>query len=223
MISVMLLGASGLTGQALLSRLILDSNIREIILLVRRTLSVNSPKVKQYQPDFSRLQDYQQLFKVDQIFCCLGTTIKTAGSKAAFRAIDVDLVSQCGQLAVTGGVDTFIVISAVGANQHSGNFYSRCKGDMEAQLIKISKESTMKIIVCRPSLLLGNRAIFRLAESTSALLTKLLPFLFHGPLKQYSPIRATQLADAMLSAAREATQEQIRVISSPDLITLSDK
>ncbi|WP_281558682.1 NAD(P)H-binding protein [Thalassomonas sp. RHCl1] len=221
MTSAMILGASGLTGQALLAELISDDKIQKITLLVRKPLDISHSKVTQHQIDFGAIDQYHELFAVDHIFCCLGTTIKTAGSKAAFQAVDVELVRQCAQLAVNARTKKFIVISSVGANSTSANFYSRCKGQMEKSLKDICQTSAMALVICRPSLLLGQRENFRLGESVAAGLTKYLNFLFIGPLRKYQPIAAKQLAKAMLSISRQENNQQITTLPCHKLIGLA--
>ncbi|WDE01225.1 NAD(P)H-binding protein [Thalassomonas actiniarum] len=221
MTSAMILGASGLTGQALLAELIADEEIRQITLLVRKPLTISHPKVTQHQIDFGAIDQYHELFAVERIFCCLGTTIKTAGSKAVFQAVDVHLVRQCAQLAANARANKFIVISSVGANSESANFYSRCKGQMEKSLKDICQASAMALVICRPSLLRGQRDSFRLGESVAAGLTKYLNFLFIGPLQQYQPIAAKQLAKAMLSISRQENNQQITTLPCHELIRLA--
>ena len=221
MTSAMILGASGLTGQALLAELIADEHINRIVLLVRKPLAIEHDKIQQHQVDFHDIKQYQELFAVDRVYCCLGSTIKSAGSKVAFRAVDIDLVSRCAQLATKGGAKQFIVISSVGANSSSANFYSRCKGEMENALKSLCATSAMKLTICRPSLLLGKRADLRPAESVAAALSKYLTFIFTGPLKKYRPIRAWQLAKAMRHLGAQETGQQISTLASHELIHLS--
>ncbi|WDE13923.1 NAD-dependent epimerase/dehydratase family protein [Thalassomonas haliotis] len=220
--SAMILGASGLTGQALLAELIADEQTRQITLLVRRPLDISHPKVKQHQVDFDTIDRYQALFALDHIFCCLGTTIKTAGSKAAFQAVDVDLVRRCAQLAANAKAKKFIVISSVGASSKSANFYSRSKGQMKNALKEICKACAMSLVICRPSLLLGKRENVRFGESVAAGLTKHLHFLFIGPLQKYRPITAKQLATAMITIKRQESSQQISTLPCHQLIRLSE-
>ncbi|WDE03249.1 NAD(P)H-binding protein [Thalassomonas viridans] len=220
MTTAMILGASGLTGQALLARLISDEDIRQIVLLVRKPLNITHAKIRQHQVDFDNINQYQTLFAVDLVFCCLGTTIKTAGSKLAFKAVDITLVSRCAQLSSKARVRKFIVISAVGADSGSVNFYSRCKGEMEDRLKALSSTSAIELVICRPSLLLGKRTHLRPAEALTGILMQYLTILFHGPLKKYHPISAEQLAGAMVNISRQNTGP-IATLSSPELIALS--
>ena len=220
MTSVLIIGASGLTGQALVTRLIADDSYQHIILLVRTPLKISDDKVHQQLINFNDIDLYQDLFKVNQVFCCLGTTIKAAGSKTAFKAIDVDLVSRCAAIACHANVETFMVISAIGANVKSHSFYSRCKGDMERNLRNLCQGATMKLIIFQPSLLLGKRKQLRRAETITTALTKYLSFVFIGPLKKYHPVSAVLLAKAMIVASQQVLPEQITTLRYPQFLRL---
>src|SRR5690606_18048475 len=114
------------------------------------------------------LENYQSYFDVDDVFCCLGTTIKKAGSQEAFKIVDYDYPVKLALMAQTADVQNFLVISALGANAQSKVFYSRTKGQLENQL----KEINLKALhIFQPSLLLGNRQEFRLGEKIASILS----------------------------------------------------
>ena len=147
-------------------------------------------------------------------FCCLGTTIKVAGSQAAFRAVDFDAVIAFAQAARRAGVKRFAVVSALGANAKSGNFYSRVKGEMEARLATLGFET---LVIARPSLLAGDRASLgqplRRGELWTLALTKPLAALIPAA---WRPIEAATVARAMLRALDEG-RPGIQVLSSGQL------
>jgi uncharacterized protein YbjT (DUF2867 family) len=131
----------------------------------------------------------------DAAICCLGTTMKKAGSKSAFQKVDLEMVIDFAQRAKNAGVKRFAVVSSIGANPKSGNFYLRTKGEMEEQLKAIGFE---RLVIVRPSLLLGNRIEKRLGEDIGKILYNVFRFLFIGPLSKYRGVQAVDVAKAMI-------------------------
>lgn len=220
---VLLVGASGLTGQALLEKLMADESVTEIHLLLRSKLATNADKVHQHVIDFDNLEIFEYLFQCDVIFCCLGTTLSKAKTKENFKAVDVELVVKCAQLASSANCAKFIVISALGADQHSLFFYNKCKGEMQHQVINTCATADTQVVFCQPSLLLGTRKEKRIAEQLSAKLSQWFNFIWRGFMKQYQPITATQLASAMLLLAKTTATSKVSVISNNALHQLSTK
>ncbi|MCQ6258506.1 oxidoreductase [Pseudomonas sp. Q11] len=201
---VLLAGATGLTGEHLLDRLLNEPTITRVLAPSRRPLAehphLENP-VGEPTELLSRLSG-----QVDIAFCCLGTTIKKAGSEQAFRAVDLDLVVAFAKRARELGARHLIVISALGADPTSSIFYNRVKGEMEAAL---KAQDWPQLTLCRPSLLLGERTEPRLAEQLAGPLSRLIPGKYHG-------IEACQLARAMWRLALEE-QEGVRVVESDEL------
>jgi uncharacterized protein YbjT (DUF2867 family) len=157
--------------------------------------------------DLSRIQAHD-------IYCCLGTTIKKAGSQEAFRTVDFSLVVTTAELMRKQGADQFLVISAMGADSNSKIFYNRTKGEMESALQGLNYPC---LRILRPSLLLGNREEFRLGEKIGILLTPVLrPFLL-GSLKKYRPVEAQSVAQFMVKVAHDGPLSGVHVYES-DLI-----
>lgn len=207
--SILLAGASGLVGRACLKALLDDPAFTRITVLSRRTVSIDHPhadKLEQHLVDFRHLERYPELFKVDQILCALGTTIKVAGSEQAFREVDYAYPLQLAQLGLLGGARHFLVVSAMGANARSRVFYSRVKGEMERDLLAIDYPN---ITIARPSLLLGSRQEFRLGEEVAKRFSFLIPDAF-------KPVQATDVAACLVQRAR-ADQPGRRVISSAQI------
>ncbi|WP_224247028.1 NAD(P)H-binding protein [Hyalangium gracile] len=191
-------GASGLVGGFLLEELLQSPQYREVCSLGRRALPRQHPKLSQRTVDFARLEA-ESLPSADDAFCCLGTTIKKAGSQEAFRAVDHDAVLAFARAARKAGARRFLLVSALGANPRSRIFYNRVKGEAEEDLKAVGFES---LVLLRPSLLLGERAESRPGERAAMVVTKAL-----GPLlRPFSgrPIEARTVARAMLTLAREA-------------------
>ncbi len=207
--SALVAGASGLVGGFLLDGLLENPQYREVCSLGRRALPRQHPKLTQRTVDFARLED-EALPSTDDAFCCLGTTIKKAGSQEAFRAVDHDAVLAFAKAARKAGARRFLLVSALGANARSRIFYNRVKGETEEDLKSVGFES---LVILRPSLLLGERAESRPGEHVATVVTKAL-----GPLlRPFSsrPIEARTVARAMVALARETTG--VRVAMSGEL------
>ncbi len=196
--SALIAGATGLTGSKLVEVLLNHPEYDKITVFVRRPLALEHPKLEQVQIDYYRLEDYKKHFQVDDVFCCLGTTIKKAGSQKAFRRVDYDYPVALAQLAKSAGAKKFLVISAMGADSRSNIFYNRVKGQTEDSLKKM-KLSALHIF--RPSLLLGDRKEFRVGEKAASLISPVFSPFLRGSMKKYKPIQAEQVAQAMCAAA----------------------
>ena len=152
--------------------------------------SVTNPKLKQHIFNYDEIDNI--LLKGDDLFCCLGTTIKTAGSKDAFRKVDLDYVVNVAKVAKENGINHFAVVSSMGADKQSNIFYNKTKGEMEEAIKSIGFDSTY---VIRPSLLLGNRKEFRVGELIVKFFMISLSFLIP---KKYRAIYDVQVALAMI-------------------------
>ena len=203
-------GASGLVGGLLLDALLESPLYREVCSLGRRPVSQQHPKLTQRTVDFARL-DAEALPASDEAFCCLGTTLKKAGSQEAFRAVDHDAVLAFARAARKAGARRFLVVTALGADAGSRVFYNRVKGEAEEALKGVGFET---LVILRPSLLLGDRAESRPGERAAIVVSKALaPLLrpFGG-----RPIEARTVARAMLWLARD-TPAGVRVALSGEL------
>ena len=198
--SALVIGASGLVGKECVLALLAHPDYDKVIMLVRTQLPITAAKLEQHTVDFSNFSqassEHHHYFNVDEVYCCLGTTIKKAKSKQKFAEIDLDLVVNIANIAKQAQVTTFSVISSIGANENSKNFYSATKGKME-QSVKVLHLNNL--IIVRPSLLLGKRNETRLLESIGIKVFSLLSFMLIGPLKAYKPISAKMLAQSMIA------------------------
>ncbi|TKH02489.1 NAD-dependent epimerase/dehydratase family protein [Peribacillus simplex] len=197
--TALILGATGVVGTQLVKE-ISNSNIyNEIHLLTRREMKFRERKCTGHVVDFDNLSQYAYLFNVTDVFICLGTTIKKAKSKEAFRKVDYDYIIEAAKMAKTSNVEKLLVITAMGANSKSKFFYSRVKGDVEGTLQHLEMNT---VHIFRPSLLLGEREEFRAGEKISGVLSTFLKFVFVGPLRPYRAIEANKVAAAMYAAAQ---------------------
>lgn len=183
-------GGTGLIGKQLIDLLLADERYT-VTALVRNCLPMQHPKLTQVTYNFNNPD--KKLVIADEIFCCLGTTIKVAGSKAAFYKVDYEYVLETAQIAHSNGAKKFALVSSMGANKNSNIYYSKTKGAIEEALTGIGYES---LFIMRPSLLLGPRKDFRLGEKISKFL--MVNFAFLVP-KKYKAIQAGQVAKAMIT------------------------
>jgi len=191
-------GATGLTGGNLLDELIAHDAYDKIIVFSRRKSQAAHPKVREIGFDTGNIEAIKEEIRGDDLFCCLGTTIKKAGSKEAFRHIDLETPSKIASIASSNGVKQFLVISSIGAALGSPNFYLRTKGQMEEAIQKNSFEA---VAILRPSMIIGKRKEFRFAEEAGKFLFKPLGFLLFGRLRKYRSITAKTIAKAMVFIA----------------------
>ncbi|MDX5417598.1 MAG: oxidoreductase [Hymenobacteraceae bacterium] len=196
--TALIAGASGLVGSHLLRLILQTDRYSQVISIGRRELPVIHPKLDQQVVDFDNLQKSKSELVAEDVFCCLGTTIKKAGSKEAFYKVDHDYVTQLAQVTLEKKATQFLVVSSMGANANSSIFYNKVKGEMERDVRQMGFTS---VHVFRPSLLLGEREEHRTGEEISAKIMRPLTGLMIGPLRKYRPIKAETVAKAMLEAA----------------------
>ena len=196
-------GASGLVGSSLLNQLLADDLYEKVIIIVRRKIDMDHHRLVQQLLDFDNVKFLKLDFQVDDVFCALGTTIKTAGSQDAFYKVDYSYVVELGKWCEANNVKRFLVVSAMGANAKSGIFYNRVKGEMENVISQLLIPS---VAVFRPSLLMGNRSEKRAGEKFAQLVMGGLGFLFSGPLLKYKAIHADTVAKAMITSAKAAVE-----------------
>ena len=193
-------GATGLVGRACLDLLLADARYVRILAIGRRDPAQSDAKlvVRRAALDTVAAFDDPTLGTVDDVFCCLGTTLKTAGSQAAFRRVDLDYVVNAASFAKRHGAPHFLMVSAVGADARSRVFYSRVKGEAESAVAKLGIES---VSIFRPSFILGPRDAPRLGERLGMVVATGLSFAMVARLSKYRPIAAATIARAMLAAA----------------------
>jgi len=196
--NALLAGATGLVGGYLLRRLLAHPSYARVEILVRRELPIRDPKLTQRIVEFARLGAGAQGVAPDDVFCCLGTTIRKAGSEEAFRRVDYDYPLVLARLAKAAGAGKFLMVSALGADLKSAVFYNRVKGEVEQAIAAIGLPAAYSF---RPSLLTGPRAEHRPGEKIGIAVGKLIAPLLIGALRKYRPIHADTVAAAMVYAA----------------------
>lgn len=201
---ILIVGASGLSGEHLLDRALSEPSIEQVLAPSRRPLAAH-PRLCNPQGELQSLLP-QLAGPIDTAFCCLGSTLREAGSEQALRRIEHDLVLACAQRARDLGARHFILVSALGADPQARNGYSRIKGEAEQALIE---QHWPQLTIARPALLLGPRRTPRLGEQLAAPVARLLP-------GKWRAISAARLARALWRLALE-TQPGVRIVESDEL------
>ena len=193
-------GATGLVGSLCLKQLLDDRAYAQVIAVSRRAVAESHPKLVQKVVEFDKLRQLAPLV-ADDAFCALGTTIAKAGSQQAFRKIDLDYSKAFAEFALAGGARQLALVSSVGANARSWNFYLRTKGELE-EAVKALAFTSLHIF--RPSFLMGLRPEQRAGEGIGLALSKVFQFAFVGGLSKYRPMAASTVAAAMIAAVKRA-------------------
>lgn len=200
--TAVLLGASGLVGGYCLRTLLASDDWSKVRVLTRRDLGLAShPKLEQkVVPDMGKLSA-ADFSGANDVFCATGTTIRKAGSQEEFQRIDYAMPLAAARAGLAAGAQQFILISSVGADPNSKNFYLRTKGELERD---ISALKFPAIHIMRPGLLLGHREEFRPGERLATRIAPLINLTLYGSLKRYRSVAAEKVARAMVAAAKQA-------------------
>jgi len=207
-------GATGLIGSSLVNQLVASPEYGEIICLVRKTIEVTSSKITQIVVDYADLTEQFHTITADSAFCCLGTTLKVAGSKERQYEIDHDYVVNFATICHARKIPTFMVISSIGASVSTRNFYLRTKGEMERDCLSVGFKKT---VILRPSFLMGERKEFRLGEKIGGILMKGLSFLLIGSLRKYRGIHVDRIAARMIQLSLDSSINKIIVLESNEI------
>ncbi len=201
-LTAVVIGATGLTGSLLVEELLEDTDFKAVRALVRNPAEINHPKLEQRVVDFNDLNDYTQKFgEGDIIFCCIGTTQKKVHKdKAAYTKIDYDIPVNAAGIGISRGFKQFLIVSAIGANEKSSNFYLSLKGKTEN---RIKQFPFVSIGIFQPSILNGNRKESRIGERLAQIIMDLFSFLLLGSLKKFRAIGADSVAKAMIQASKK--------------------
>ncbi|MFJ7369658.1 oxidoreductase [Lysinibacillus sp. NPDC098008] len=214
--AAIVVGATGLTGTALVEQLCENDEYVSVTAIVRTKPAFTHPKLEVKIRDFERLEE-QDIEFAHELYCCLGTTIKKAGSREIFEKVDFEYPLAIASLAKKRGIPHFLVITSMGANEHSPFYYNRVKGKLEQDLIELGLQ---RLSIIRPSLLVGQRQEFRLGEKVGEKILKLAkPFLV-GPFKAARAIEASQVAKAMIVIALYGKHQPVTIYKSPELTAL---
>lgn len=198
--TALIIGATGLIGQACVKQLLQSTAYSKIKVVVRRkTFHYNEKLEEIIIPDFDTLSDYGHDLAADDVFCCLGTTMKIAGSKEAFYRVDYTYIVTIAKIAAMNNAKQFLLISSVGADPHSLFYYSKVKGETERTIKKLP---FWAIRIIRPSVLKGDREENRLGERVAIQLGSLAHNLMGSILDKYAPIDSDKVARYMVHLAQ---------------------
>lgn len=200
-LTAVVVGATGLVGQSLVSQLVQSESFERVVTITRRPLAIESPKLDQHIVDFENLVEHSSAFQGDVLFSCLGTTKKQAGSIAAQYKVDVEYQYNAIELANKNNTPHLCLVSSSGARSASSSAYLKMKGELEEKVKKLPFE---RVSIFQPSLLLGSRPESRIAEKLGAIV---LPSICKLPgLKRYCPIKGDQVAKKMLQVSLQHKQ-----------------
>jgi len=202
--TALLVGATGLVGSALLPLLLAADRYAKVIVVGRRPVPLVHPKLVQVVTELSELDNVRLRLIADDVYCCVGTTMRQAGSKEAFFEVDFRYVVKLAALATANFAAQFLVVSAMGADAASRFYYNRVKGEMEA-IVRPAPFRALHIF--RPSLLLGQRTAPRLGEQVGTFFLQLVGPLLRGSWRNYRAVPAAAVAQAMLRAAESEDRE----------------
>jgi uncharacterized protein YbjT (DUF2867 family) len=213
----LIFGATGAVGGELLELCLEGDRYSRVTVIARRGTVLEHEKLQWIEAEFDALSSLEPVSGMEEgdAYCCLGTTIKAAGSEAAFRRVDHDFVLNSARFAKQCGVRQFSMVSALGANPEARSLYNRTKGEVEAAVIA---EGFPTLRIFRPSLLKGERDEFRLGEKIGNAVSLLLTPLFHLGLRKYQPVEISKLARALYVAAAEEISNDTHYIFESDEI-----
>jgi uncharacterized protein YbjT (DUF2867 family) len=212
--TALIAGATGLVGGHLLDLLLDDKNYSTVKVLTRRSLGGNDGKLKEIIiDDFDKLEKQTTELTADDYFCCLGTTIKKAGSKASFKKVDFEYPVTLAAIARENNAASYHIITAMGADAKALVFYNQVKGEVEDAVKAIKLNRTY---IYRPSFIAGERAEKRSAEKAALWFADKFDFIFSGPFKKYAAVHAKTIANAMLETAKNS-DDKFRIIPSNEI------
>jgi uncharacterized protein YbjT (DUF2867 family) len=207
-------GATGLTGQQVLNRLLDDGGFDPVLAVLRKPMHRSHPRLQEKVVSFERLAELTPV-ELDVAFCCLGTTIRKAGSKEAFRAVDYGYVMDFARWAKRNGARHFLLVSSVSASVGSGNFYLRVKGEAERDLEGLGFEW---LDIFQPSFLLGTRGESRPGERIGQAVIQGIQFALVGPLERYRGVAGSAVGQAMVARAKEPGEPGVRRFEWRDIV-----
>lgn len=210
--TAIIFGATGLVGNLLIEEMETSKKYSTIRIFVRQTTEITLPGLEEIVTDFSDRESLAGQVRGDDLFICLGTTIKKAGSIANMEKIDRDLPVMLARMAHNNGTKRIAVVSSIGATTSSKNYYLRIKGEMEQGIIELGFERT---VIVRPSMLLGDRKEKRAGEIIGKVMIKTVQPLLAGKMKKYRAIHGRDVARSMITLVQG--EPGISIIESDEL------
>ena len=211
-LDAIVIGATGATGKELVVRLLEDSDFSSVSIFVRKKPTISHKKLKTYKIDFSKIGDFSELIKGDVLFSCLGTTLKTAGSKVKQYKVDYTYQYEFAKYASENGVSLYSLVSSTGANSKSFFFYPKIKGQLEDSVKKLPFK---KIHIFQPPSLIRQNEFIRPGEKIAIRIFKGLNYL--GVLKSLKPLLVSKLAEKMIGEAKNNKKVKVKLYSSLEI------
>jgi len=212
--TAIIIGSTGLVGTSLTEQIQNNDSFSKVYLLVRKKTERSfSEKIEEVSVDFENENTFPNIENVDAVFCCLGTTIKKAGSQENFKKVDLEYVVRTADFYQKRGANHFLVISAVGVSDTYKIFYNRVKGEMEKA---ISSLGYPKVSIFRPAMLGGNRKEFRFGEWLGTIILKAIQWSFFGKMKRYKIINAENVAKSMLKESLQSNNK-LTIVESEEM------
>jgi len=208
--TAIILGATGLTGGMLLQQLLEDDRYGKIKLFSRNSVEKKHPKIEEHLIDLFKLEEHKDKFTADEVFCCVGTTKKKTPDHNTYTKIDRGIPVTAARLCKANNIDTFLVVSALGANPKSRVFYNRIKGKMEKEVLEQEIKNTY---ILQPSLITGERKESRSFEKVGKVMLNFINPFFLGTLRKYKSISAESIARAMVAIANKPELDVERIPS----------
>jgi uncharacterized protein YbjT (DUF2867 family) len=195
--TALVIGSTGMVGRELVTQLCESSEFEQVISFVRRSSGFSHPKLQEHVVDFDQPESWKELLKGDVLFSCMGTTLAAAGSKASQYKVDYTYQYETARMAAENNVPVYVLVSSTGANANSALFYPKIKGQLDEAALKLGFKSVQ---ILRPGQLYGKRQQKRSAELFAVKMMFAINKL--GLFKKYKPIHASEVAKAMISAAK---------------------
>lgn len=214
--TAIIIGASGLVGSFITLKLLDDDRYEKVKVFVRNSLDIKHPKLEENIVNFDNLAEWSNKIIGSEIYSALGTTLKKAGSKEKQYKIDFTYQYDIAKAACDNKVKSLLLVSSLGANYKSTNFYLRMKGSLDEKIQQLAFD---KIRIFRPSVLIGLRSEERFGESISikiaGIITSIIPAF-----KKYKPIKASLVAEAMIKCANKTTLKKINIYEGDEIFNL---
>jgi uncharacterized protein YbjT (DUF2867 family) len=214
--TAIVIGATGLVGSHIVKQLCEDNNYSEIKIFTRKSLNLSNPKIKEFIVDFENFESFSENITGDELFSAMGTTLKKAGSKENQYKVDYTFQYKTAEIAGKNGVKKYLLVSSVGANERSMIFYSKIKGKLENEVMKLNFQN---VLIFRPSGLLGDRTEKRSGEEFGikfmGFFVKIIP-----PLRKYRPIHVEIVAKGMIKSTYRNYTEKNIIIESHQILEI---